>query len=91
MNSKQVKVGSVYRLKSSPDYGFVKVVEIFKPMSRITPDLKRMDCYIVKCLHSPYRNFTCEFVLYFKLVDILGPEVGDVRKTRGESSEQENV
>lgn len=84
MNFKQVKVGSVYRLKSSPDYGFVKVVELFKSGSRITPDSKRMRCHIVKCCHSTNTDFICGFVRYFKLSELLGPEVEETEKARGE-------
>jgi hypothetical protein len=43
-----IEVGSIYRLKSSPNYGFIKVLSIVKP---------KHDPYRIRCIHSSNMNF----------------------------------
>ena len=44
-----IEVNGIYRLKSSPDYGFIKVLSIVK--------LNR-EPYRIRCIHSTSKDFS---------------------------------
>jgi len=67
MNSKQIIIGNYYRLKSSPDYGYAKVLQLFRPRQYS----KEYNCYIVKCEHTVSKNDSVGFIRYFKLDELV--------------------
>jgi hypothetical protein len=73
----KIEIGKPYRLKSSPDYGYVKPVEIIKPgtwqMKALAKKegVKPFGFIVVKCEHTVYKNDTVAFIRYFRLVDII--------------------
>lgn len=67
MNSKNIKIGQFYRLKNSPNYGYVKPIEILKPKQG-----ENINNYtVVKCEHVVQTGNNTGFVRCFRLSDII--------------------
>lgn len=67
MRTKDIVIGKTYRLKSSPQYGYIKVLEIIKP--RQLPNTSNR--YAIKCEHTVCKDDNCGFIRYFKLSSII--------------------
>jgi hypothetical protein len=73
----KIEIGKPYRLKSSPDYGCVKPVEIIKPgtwqMKALAEKegIKPFGFIVVRCEHTVGKNDTGGFIRYFRPVDII--------------------
>lgn len=67
MRAKDIIIGEHYRLKNSPDYGWIKPIEILKPKQYPNP----YNYIVVKCEHTVSKDDTFGFVRYFKPVDII--------------------
>jgi len=67
MNSKDIKIGESYRLKSTPNYGWVKILEVIPP----NKGKDRISFYTVKCEHTVNKNDTVGFIRLFRLSEIL--------------------
>lgn len=87
MRACDIKQGEVYRLKSSLDYGYIKVLCFLKPRQILyyndfngvfRADTNKNGVIIVRALYSPDKDFTFGFVRDFipreilcKSIDIL--------------------
>ena len=77
MIPKKIVLGNCYRLRSSPDYGYVRPVKVIKPGTYEMKELaKREDVepfryVVVECEHVINKNDTHGLVRYFRPVDIL--------------------
>jgi hypothetical protein len=84
MKADKIEIGKIYRLKSSPDYGYVVPVEIIRPgtwqMKALAKKegIKPFRCIVVKCEHTAYKDSTIGFIRYFRAADILECEAGAV-------------
>ena len=67
MKVNQLVIGEHYRLKSTPNYGWAKVVEILNPK---TPDNSN-SFTIVLCEHTVHKGDNFGFIRRFRLGDIL--------------------
>jgi len=79
MNSKDIKIGEFYRLKSSPNYGWVKVLAVIPPKKTVyyynsgrqyISEKNDNGFYIVVTEHTVGKNDTMGFVRRFKLDQI---------------------
>ncbi|MCK4422680.1 MAG: hypothetical protein KAV18_01260 [Candidatus Omnitrophica bacterium] len=66
MRPQDIVIGKSYRLKDSPDYGYIKVVELLKPRQGVN----KHNYFIVKSEHSVRENDTMGFVRYFRPRDL---------------------
>lgn len=62
MRIQDIKLGTYYRLKHNPDYGYVKALEVLKPKQY--PNTST--CCLIKCEHTVYKNDKTGFIRYFK-------------------------
>lgn len=67
MNSKTAKIGNYYRLKDSPNYSWVKILEIRQPKK----DWNTTSYVVAKCEHTVHKNDKIGFIKYFKLSDLI--------------------
>jgi hypothetical protein len=67
MKSTDLKIGEYYRLKSSPNYSWVKIVEILPAKSRNNP----RPFVVVKAEHTVGKYDTIGFNRLFRLHEIL--------------------
>ncbi|MFZ2992603.1 MAG: hypothetical protein WA061_02700 [Microgenomates group bacterium] len=67
MKSTDLKIGEYYRLKSSPDYSWVRVIEILPDKSFNNP----RPFVVVKCEHSVDKNDTMGFKRLFRLHELI--------------------
>lgn len=67
MRPQDIKIGEYYRLKSSPDYGFVKAIEIISAKDKRNPTTRK----IVKCEHTVHKNDNYGFMRYFEPSDLI--------------------
>jgi hypothetical protein len=71
MRADKIEIGKIYRLKDSPNYTYVKPVEIFKPdtwqMKELARknDIKPFRYIVVKCEHTIDKDDTTGFIRYF--------------------------
>ena len=70
MRSKDIIIGNFYRLKDTPDYSWIKAIEILKP--REYPNTKNYT--VVKCEHRVNKDDVFGFIRYFKPMNILKQE-----------------
>ena len=76
MRLKDIQIGKCYRLKSSPDYGYVRVIEIIKPytwqMKALAKDhgIPPKRAIVVKCEHLSSMDSVFSLVRYFKASDL---------------------
>jgi hypothetical protein len=80
MKSKDIKVGEFYRLKSSPTYGYVKVLAVIPPKKTVyyydsgkqyISENNDNGFYIVVTEHTVGKKDTMGFVRRFKLDQIM--------------------
>lgn len=76
MRIQDIEIGKTYRLKSSPNYGYVKVVAIYRKMSKHKRQVYRIpenvpDKTCVKVEHTVYKDDTFGFVRYFEPSDLI--------------------
>jgi hypothetical protein len=77
MRPDKIVLGRLYRLKSSPTYGYVRPVEIIRPGTyRMKEFAKKKGIapfkfIVVKCEHTVHKNDTIVFIRYFRPVDII--------------------
>ena len=66
MRASDIERGGVYGIKSSPNYGYIKVFCVLKPKERLCyksftgtyrTDINTNNVIIVRCLHSTVLNF----------------------------------
>jgi hypothetical protein len=63
-----LKIGKVYRLRTSPNYGYVKVLEIIRPKEKENPHTYS----VAKVQHSDRKeDFTWSFIRYFRPCDLI--------------------
>jgi hypothetical protein len=73
----KIEIGKLYRLKSSPDYGYVKPVEIIRTgtwqMKALAKKegIRPFNFIVVKCEHIIFKNDTVGLIRYFRPVDII--------------------
>ena len=67
MNPKKIEIGKYYRLKDTPDYGYVKAIQVLN----IHELDKTKNYLIVKCEHTVCKNDTVGFIRYFRPRDIV--------------------
>ena len=75
-----IKQGTVYRLKNSPTYGYVKVLCVLKPKQKLfykdfygyfRNDENKNNFYIVRVIHSIDRNFDFGIMRDFKPTELI--------------------
>lgn len=65
--SKKIIIGEHYRIKSSPDYAWAKVLEILEPKQY--PN--ETNVKVAKCEWSVYQNSNSGMIKYFKVKDLI--------------------
>jgi hypothetical protein len=80
MRACDIKQGEIYRLKSSPNYGYIKVFCILKPKQALfykdfngnyRNDKNENKIIIVRGIHSVDKNFDFGIIRDFKPVNII--------------------
>lgn len=69
MRIQDIVVGNTYRLKSSPDYGYVKVKKVQKQGQYGNPHPEKKSC--VECEHTVYQDDKVGFVRLFRPMDLI--------------------
>lgn len=72
MNIKDIEIGKHYRLKSSPTYGYVEPIAIYRKGQFDNP-IKSKN--VVECWHFVNRDDNIGFHRFFKPSDIMKEEV----------------
>jgi hypothetical protein len=73
----KIEIGKTYRLKDSPNYGYVKPTEIIRPgtwqMKRLAEKekIKLVRFIVVRCEHTVGKNDTVGFIRYFRPVNLI--------------------
>lgn len=67
MRPQDITIGTFYRLRSSPYYGYVKALEVIPPKTGVNTHGYK----IVKCEHSVGKVDTFGFIRYFRPVDMI--------------------
>jgi len=67
MRPQDIVIGKSYRLKDTPDYGFVKALRVLN----IKEINKTKNYLVVECEHTVQKNDTCGFKRYFRPRDII--------------------
>ena len=67
IRSKDIIIGNFYRLKKSPDYGYIKAIQLFKPRE-YEDDINK---FIVKGEHTVNKNDLFGFIRYFTLSELM--------------------
>lgn len=67
MRARDIVLGESYRLKKSPDYGYIKALEIIPAKQGINST----NYIAVKCEHTVNKNDTLGFIRYFKPSSII--------------------
>jgi len=81
MRAIDIKEGEIYRLKSSPNFGYIKVIKVLKARQKLLCyidfkgdyhcDENKNPFIVVKCLHSTDTNFNFAFVRLFRPANII--------------------
>jgi hypothetical protein len=80
MRAKDIKQNEVYRLKSSPNYGYVKVLCVLNPKQCLVykdfrgfyqNDTNPQNYILVKCIHSCNKDFSFGLIKWFRPIDII--------------------
>jgi hypothetical protein len=77
VNAAKIEIGKFYRLKDTPNYTYIKPLEIIKPgtwqMKELakSKDIKPFKFIVVKCEHIVYKDAAMGFIRYFKPADII--------------------
>ena len=69
MRIQDIVVGNTYRLKSSPDYGYVKVTNIYKQGQYGNPHPEKKSC--IECEHTVQQNDRVGFIRLFRPMDLI--------------------
>jgi len=67
MRTQDIVINTKYRLKSSPNYGYVKALAILKANENENTN----NYVVVKCEHTVDCYDTFGFIRYFRLCDII--------------------
>ena len=67
MNSKNVVIGNYYRLYTTPNYGWAKVLVILPPRTY----LKNVNYWVAKCEWTVDKDDSFGFIKYFRLSDLI--------------------
>lgn len=67
MRTQDIVIGDHYRLRDSPNYGYVKAMEILKPKQKPNTN----NYLVVKVEHTVNKNDLFGFIRYFKPADII--------------------
>lgn len=70
MRSKDIVVGEYYRIKSSPNYGYIKPLKIFKPKEYD----ETINKILVKCEHVVNISDKVGFIRFFSPLNIIKEE-----------------
>lgn len=80
MRACDINRGCIYRLKSSPNYGYIKVFCVLKPKETLTykafdgsyrTDTNKNNFIIVRCAHSSNQDFSFYLIRDFRPRDIV--------------------
>ena len=77
MRAKDIKVGEFYRLKSAPEYGYIRPILIIPKKSKtvgfesIPEEISKLPYITVKCEHTLRKSDMFGLIRYFKPVDII--------------------
>ena len=67
MRPQDIKVGQFYRLKDTPDYGYVKALKVLRPKEG-----ENTKTYtVVKCEHTVYKGDLLYFIRFFRPCDMV--------------------
>ena len=69
MRIQDIVIDNTYRLKSSPDYGYVKVKKIYRQGQYGNPHPEKKSC--VECEHTVYQDDKVGFVRLFRPMDLI--------------------
>jgi len=67
MRPQDIKIGELYRLRTSPNYGYILAEKILKGKQ----DENTNSYSVVKCKHSTDKNFDFCFIRYFRPCDLI--------------------
>ena len=67
MRTQDIIIGELYRLRTSPDYGYVKAEKVLKKKE----GENTTNFTLVKCKHSSDKNFDFCFIRYFRPCDLI--------------------
>ena len=67
MIAKDIKIDSIYRHRTSPNYAYAKAVQILK--AKEFPNTNTF--IVVKCLWSTNTNFNFALIKYFRPTDLI--------------------
>ena len=67
MRPQDIKIGSFYRFKAHPDYGFFEAKEVLKPKEKENEKTYS----VVKGKHTTTKNDYFGFVRYFRPCDLI--------------------
>lgn len=67
MRAKDIKIGSVYRHRTSPNYAYAKAVQVLKPKEHPNTN----NYIVVKCHWSTNMNFDFAMIKYFRPTDMI--------------------
>ena len=67
MRSKDIEIGKYYRLKNSPEYGYIKIISILNPREGENTN----NFIVVKCEHTVMKGDLFGFIRYFKPCNII--------------------
>jgi hypothetical protein len=70
MRPQDIIIGTFYRLRSSPNYGYVKALEVIPPKTGVNTHGYK----IVKCEHSVCKGNSI-FIRYFRPVDMIKDKI----------------
>ena len=77
MRAKDIKIGEFYRLKSSPNYGYIKALVVIPPKSkivgfyRIPEQISKLPFITVKCEHVINKKDDIGYIRYFRPIDMI--------------------
>jgi hypothetical protein len=67
MRPQDIKIGEHYRLRTSPDYSYVKAIQVLKGKEG-----ENNNTYsVVKCEHTVNKNGVMGFIRYFRPCDLI--------------------
>lgn len=79
MRTQDIVIGETYRHRTSPNYGFAKVIKIIKPMAKfkqqyaydLTPEEKVVKIVCVKCEWTIGKDDDFGLIKYFRPCDLV--------------------
>jgi hypothetical protein len=84
MRSQDIKIGNIYRHRTSPNYAYAKAIEIIKPSKlKFASDIqKEIKCVVVKCEWTISPNDGYGLIKYFRPCDLIKCETITAYNTR---------